>query len=93
MGMDMRRITVGTHLHLIARPSLGTKFHCDFMCLFRGQFLFWMKGLGVVIKSNALVLTIGLLGSHEFGKGILAITVDATDQAAVSIQITNFLLF
>ena len=92
MRMDVRCITVGTHLHLMTGPGLFSKFQSDFMCLRRGELLAWMEGLGVLIKLKTLSLTVDLLCSHELSKGILAVTVDPADQATVRIRIANFLL-
>lgn len=90
MGVDVRRIAVGTHLHLKTGPSLGGKLQSNFVCLRRGEFLGRTEGLGVMKKLKALGLTVGLLGSHELGKGILAVTVDPADQSAVCGRFTNF---
>lgn len=90
MGVDVRRIAVGTHLHLMTGPSLGGKLQSNFVCLRRGEFLGRTEGLGVMKKLKALGLTVGLLGSHELGKGILAVTVDPADQSAVCGRFTNF---
>ncbi len=92
MRMHLVGIAVGTHLHLVTGPSLRRKLQSDFMCLGVGQLFLRMEGLVIMKEFEALGLTVGVLGRHEFCEGILAVTVDAADQPAVRGWVTDFFI-
>ena len=77
MGMDMLGITVGGHLHLMPRPSLGSKFQADLVSLLIGDLFFGRKGLYILIEIDAAHLVINGLGNQKFREGIGPVAVQS----------------
>lgn len=59
----MLGIAVGTHLHLIPRPRLGSELQTNFVSLLIGDVLFGREGLDILVEVDPVQLSVGSFGS------------------------------
>jgi len=75
VGVDVLGIAVGSHLHLMPRPSFGYKFQADLVSLLIGDLFFGRKGLHILVKIDSIHLVISGLGCQKFCEGIGTVAV------------------
>lgn len=59
----MLGIAVGTHLHLIPRPRLGSELQTNGMSLFVTDILLGREGLHILVEIDPVQLSVGSFGS------------------------------
>ena len=90
VGVDVGRIAVGGHLHLMPRPGLRRKLQSDFVSLFIGDVLPGGKGLDILVEVDAVQLVVGGLGGEKFREGILAVAVQPCHIPATGFGVGGF---
>ena len=81
MGMDVLRIAVGGHLHLMTGPGFHSELSGNLMRLLIGDVLPGREGLDILIEVDAIQFAIGILGGKELRDGVQSVTADAADIA------------
>ena len=75
VGVDMFRVTMGGHLHLMPRPGLGRKLQTDGVCLLVADVLPRRKRLNVLVEIDAVQLVVGGLCGEKLRESIGAVAV------------------
>ena len=92
VGMDMRGIAVGGHLHLMPRPGLGGKLQTDGVCLLVADVLPGRKRLNVLVEIDAVQFVVGGLGGEKFREGIGAVAVQSSDVSDTGFRVCSLVL-
>ncbi len=85
-------IRVGGDQHLMPRPGLGGKLQRQLMGLYSSDVLLGRKGLDILVEIHPSGFVVGLLSSHKFREGVVAVTVDTSDQLPARDRVIYLLL-
>lgn len=88
----MLGIAVGTHLHLIPRPRLGSELQTNFVSLLIGDVLFGREGLDILVEVDPVQLTIGGFSSHKLCERIGTVTVHTADKSTACLWVSGLTL-
>ena len=92
VGVDVFRIAVGSHLHLMPGPGFRGELSGDGMGFLIADVLPRREGLDILIEVDAVQFAVGSLGGFKLQNGIHPITVDAADESLTGLPVEGFVL-